>query len=59
MEALYFTATAIVLYIVSNWILERIEVGIGRRLEHRSLVFFFLILTLAVTSFAIIRRLTA
>ena len=58
MEAVYFTIAAVVLYVVSNWILEQIEVRIGRRLENRTLVFFFLLLTLALISFAIIRRLT-
>lgn len=59
MEAVYFTAAAVILYLVSNWILERIEVGIGRRLDNRTLIFFILLLSLALASFAVIRRLTS
>ena len=48
MEAVYFTLAAIVLYFVSDRILERIEVARGTRLEHRSLVFFGILLGLAL-----------
>lgn len=58
METIYFTLVAIVLYFAANWILERIETARGRRLEHRTLVFFAILLVLAVTSFALIRRYT-
>lgn len=57
-EAVYFTLTAIVLYFVSDWLLERVEAAAGRRFEHRTLIFFAIILTLAVISFSVIRRLT-
>ncbi len=56
METLYFTLAAIVLYFVSDWILERIEVARGARLEHRSLVFFGILLGLALLVFAAIRQ---
>jgi predicted PurR-regulated permease PerM len=59
LENVYFLIAAIALYFISNWLLERVEVAIGRRLENRSLVFFFILLTLALVSFALIRRLTA
>ncbi|NIR29888.1 MAG: hypothetical protein GWN84_11365 [Gammaproteobacteria bacterium] len=59
MEVVYFTLVAIALYFVSDWILERIEVALGRRLEHRTLVFFAILLLLALASFHLIRRLTA
>ena len=55
MEAVYFTLVAIVLYLVSDWILDRVEVAAGRRFEHRSLLFFAILLTLALASFALIR----
>ena len=58
MSAIWFTIVAIILYVVSDWILERIEVSKGERLEHRSLVFFVILLTLAVTTFAVIQRST-
>jgi hypothetical protein len=57
MEVLYFTLVAIVLYVVSDRILERIEVARGARLEHRSLVFLGILLGLALVSFAVIRQL--
>jgi len=55
MEVIYFTLAAIALYFVSDRILERIEIARGGRLEHRSLVFFGILLGLALISFAAIR----
>lgn len=55
MEALYFTIVAIALYFIADWLLDRFERGLGRRLEHRSLVFFAILLGLALASFALIR----
>ncbi|RMD70985.1 MAG: hypothetical protein D6819_02880 [Gammaproteobacteria bacterium] len=57
MEAIAFTLVAILLYLASDWLLNRIELSFGRRLEHRTLVFFAILLTLALASFALIRRL--
>jgi hypothetical protein len=56
MESLYYTIVAILLYFVADWILQRIEVIRGARLEQRSIIFFIILLTLAVTSFALIRQ---
>jgi uncharacterized membrane protein len=58
MSIVYFTLAAAFLYLFSDWLLERVEVTAGRRLEHRSLVFFSILLTLALTSFALISYLT-
>ena len=58
MEAVYFTLAAIVLYFVSDRILERIEVARGARLEHRSLVFFGILLGFSLIGFAVIRQLS-
>jgi hypothetical protein len=58
MEMLYFTLTAIILYLAADWMLDRIEVAAGRRLKYRNLVFFAILLAMAVTSFALIRHLT-
>ncbi len=55
MEIILFTAVAVVLYLVADWIVQRIEIAAGRRLEHRTLLFFGLIAVLAVTSFSLIR----
>ena len=58
MEIVYFTLVAALLYLFSNWLVERIEVAAGRRLEFRSLLFFFILLTLAISSFYLIRLYT-
>lgn len=55
MEIILFTIVAVVLYFLSDWILQRIEIAAGRRLEHRTLLFFALIVVLAVTTFSLIR----
>jgi hypothetical protein len=55
MEVVYFTLVGIVLYLASDWILQRVEMAAGRRLEHRTLIFFALLLTLALVSFSVIR----
>lgn len=57
LEILYFTATAVALYLLSDWLLGRIEAYAGRTLEYRSVVFFAILLTLALATFALIRRL--
>lgn len=55
MEFIVFTLVAIGLYFLSDWLLRRIEAAAGRVLEHRSLVFFAILLTAAVGSFWVIR----
>ena len=59
MEIVYFTVAGIVLYFFSDWLLDRIEVARGQRFEYRSVIFFFIILTLAVLAFQLIGRLMA
>ena len=58
MNIVYFTLAAAVLYLLSDWILEWVEVTAGRRFQYRSLVFFFILLTLAMTSFVLVSHLT-
>lgn len=58
MTIIYFTAVAVLLYLFSDWVLERIEIRAGKRLEHRSLVFFVILLSLALVTFAFIQRQT-
>ena len=57
MEMLLFTGVAIVLYVVCDRVVLRIEAHLGRRLEHRSLLFFVLLLGSALLSFPLIRSL--
>jgi len=56
MEIVYFTLAAIFLYVGADWILNRIETAAGRRLEYRSIIFFAILLVMALTSFALIRH---
>ena len=56
-EVVYFILVAIALYAASDWILQRIELWRSERLESRSLVFFVLLLSLALPTFALIRYL--
>jgi len=56
MAYLYYTITAVLLYLISDWILNKIEIYYGKRLEYRSVVFFVIIMVLAVGSFSIIDR---
>ena len=57
MNILYFTLTAVLLYLAADWILNRIETAAGRRFEYRSLIFFAILLAMALTAFALIRLL--
>ena len=59
MEVIYFTLVAIMLYFVSDWLLRRVEAWAGRSFEHRTLIFFFILLILAMSSFTLIQHLTA
>jgi len=58
MQAIYFTLAGIALYFISDWIVQRIEIARGERLEHRTLLFFVIITTLALASFSLIQRFT-
>ncbi len=57
-ETVLYTLAAIALYFLSDWLLNRMEVAAGKRFEKRSLIFFAILLTLALTSFALIRQYT-
>lgn len=56
MEIIYFTIAAILLYVGADWILKRIETAAGRTLEYRSIIFFAILLVMALASFALIRH---
>ncbi len=55
MELIYYTLAGLGLYVVSDWILNRIEIMRGERFEQRSLIFFGIILVLALITFRLIR----
>jgi len=56
-EIVYFTLMGIGLYFASDWILERLETRRGSRFEYRSIIFFVIILVLALVTFQLISRL--
>ncbi len=55
MEFIYYTIAAIVLYGVSDYILNTIEIKLGRRLANRSLIFLVIIMVLSVVSFSVLQ----
>jgi hypothetical protein len=55
MNLLYFIAVAVALYFLADRLLEFIEARHGARFEQRTILFFFLLLGLAVMTFAAIR----
>lgn len=58
MESVAYIAIAIILYFLSDWILDRVERSVGRRFEYRTLIFFGLLLGLTLLAFAAIRHFT-
>ena len=57
MEAVLYTITGILLYLLADWILKALERRAGRVFEYRTLIFFAILLALALATFAAIRRL--
>ncbi|NIL94962.1 MAG: hypothetical protein GTO71_11120 [Woeseiaceae bacterium] len=58
MQYIYFTLLAGLLYLASAWIVDRIEIAAGRRLEYRSLLFFGILLALALITFGAVETYT-
>ena len=57
MQFVYYTITAVILYVLSDWILVKIETYRGEPLKNRSVVFFAIILVFAISSFKAIELL--
>jgi hypothetical protein len=55
MEILVFTLNAIVVYFLADWIVRMIETRRGAALKQRQIVFFAVILVLALISFRLLR----
>lgn len=55
LEILVFTLNAIIIYFLADWILQAIERKRGEVLKQRQLIFFAIILVLALVSFRILR----
>lgn len=58
MQIALFTLVGAALYLVADRVLDAAERHAGRRFEHRSLVFFALLLGMATVTFALIRAYT-
>lgn len=57
MEIVYFTLVAIGLYAFATWALDRVERARGQRFKNRNIIFFAIILVLALLSFELMERL--
>ena len=57
MQFVYFTLAGLLLYFLSDWILVKVERWRGAVFEQRSLIFFAIILVLALISFRAIELL--
>ena len=56
MQIVLFTLLAVVLYLVADRVLDALERRAGRRFDNRSVIFFAILLALAVASFALVQR---
>jgi len=59
LEILIFTLNAIIIYFLADWILRQIEARRGKVLKQRQVVFFVIILTLALISFQTLKAILA
>ena len=55
-ELILFSLNAIVIYLISDWLVRVIEQRQGGVLKHRQVVFFVIFLVLVMTSFQILRN---
>mgnify|MGYP001041342585 CR=1 FL=1 len=58
-EIILFTLAAIFLYFFSDWVLNQLERRRGARFQHRSLIFFAIIITATMLVFSYMRQLGA
>ena len=59
MDIVYFTVVAIALYFGADWLLEFFERARGKRFENRQVLFFLIILPLALLAFWLLRALSS
>lgn len=57
MEIVVFTANAIVIYLLADWILKLVEKRRGEVLKNRGLIFFVVFLPLILISFEVLKSL--
>jgi len=58
MDLVYFTVVAIGVYFAADWLLDWLERRRGERFENRRVVFFAIILPLALAAFWLMRHLS-
>jgi len=58
MDLVYFTVVAIGVYFAADWLLDWLERRRGERFENRQVVFFAIILPLALAAFWLMRHLS-
>jgi len=56
-EILIFTLNGIFIYLVSDWIVRKIEAAQGSVMKYRQIVFFAVFLSLALATFQMLRLL--
>ena len=56
-ELLIFTLNAIVIYLVSDWLVRLIEKRRGEAIKQRQIIFFVIFLSLALISFRLLKGL--
>ena len=54
-DLILFTLNAIVIYLVSDWLVRLIEKRRGEALKQRQVIFFVIFLTLALVSFRFLK----
>ena len=57
MEIVVFTLNAIVVYLVTDWIIRAMERKKGEALKNRQVIFFVIFLSLALISFNVLKTL--
>jgi hypothetical protein len=54
MDLLYFTVIAVGLYFLADWLLDRAERARGARFKHRDMIYFGIMLTVALLTFSLV-----
>lgn len=54
MDLLYFTAIGAGLYFFSDWALDRIERARGTRFKYRDMIYFCIMLAVALLTFSLV-----
>ena len=56
MESLLFVVVGVALYLAADRVLGAVEAFAGHRLEHRTVLFFLILLLLSLGTFALLRH---